>query len=676
MRRLIVVIVVLMSLGLTGSVLSGASAVQNDECQQFLFSTEEDFYSEAGEMYDGTPYVSDGDVLSIYGVVCRRNAELLEQFDVTVDLGLDALDLVAPDEEIYAFSTELDSPHGNFSAGDLLFSTGFAIPNRVFVQQFDFDYDIGLDAVHFTGEPDAIREFVEEVSGIPYEEWEPDLLIDLLNGFDIDILFSIEGTGPYVGRGGFPLVLDGDVLSARNGIVVKHVDLLTPDVPAGIPSRGIDFGLDALASHVEIDPEDPREIYFSTETLYEGERSFTDGDVLLRLSGVTSPYRDLIAQFGIEDGFVGLDALWLARKSDEWANPPEIQYLCGFGKQASNFGLDGLYARATDGTILPSPCGDVVPIDGFVPLTGVSRFRVAYRDAGTPRPAVGVAPGIQHDWWVSKYNGTNCVADGTIGTDANGWMSASAYHDARIGTGLFAGCPSPNVRLAAWDTRNRLAKGYNPPDPNGEYIIWLEWEAAGGSMYASVEEHHIQLDNQLPQFPSDINTALEHDADLELRLTDGSNAFGQCGNIGPGQSRLQVWTSFVDDYFWKFSFRVRGPVTVAKSAWIHAYYDTMKPIDPTTYVSDVFQNISPTGTVPAPPTLAHVRDLDLAIELGSNFISCAYVVDMYVFDRSIKYWAELRTDPDRRFLNLHDYSDRYDNYRYITFCAVVEEVAE
>ena len=39
--------------------------------------------------------------------------------------------------------------------------------------------------------------------------------------------------------------------------------------PAGIPERGVDFGLDAVTKGESTE--------FSTEILYEGELSFTDG---------------------------------------------------------------------------------------------------------------------------------------------------------------------------------------------------------------------------------------------------------------------------------------------------------------------------------------------------------------------------------------------------------------
>src|SRR3546814_3669615 len=64
-------------------------------CRDGAFSTEEDFISGEPVPFDGNPYVSDDDVLSPNGQVCARNIELLQpRFDVSVDLGLDALDIL------------------------------------------------------------------------------------------------------------------------------------------------------------------------------------------------------------------------------------------------------------------------------------------------------------------------------------------------------------------------------------------------------------------------------------------------------------------------------------------------------------------------------------------------------------------------------------------------------
>lgn len=240
-------------------------------CRKMVFSTEEDFVTQGPEPRDGNPIISDGDLLGLGCVVCARNADLLQAFKVTVDLGLDAVDVIDVDSYLVVFSTELDSPNpGQFTAGDLLVTNGAVIPNAALLYAFGLrGADLGLDAVHFVGDPDRIVEFLDYVSRMGRDYWlREGALQAALRQYGLDIWFSTEGTGPYPMQPGF---LDGDLLSARDGIrdgiIVAHNSLLLPpSVPAGIPSRGVDFGLDA----VTCDRAGNREgIHFSTEILYE-----------------------------------------------------------------------------------------------------------------------------------------------------------------------------------------------------------------------------------------------------------------------------------------------------------------------------------------------------------------------------------------------------------------------
>jgi hypothetical protein len=168
-------------------------------------------------------------------------------------------------------------------------------------------YDLGLDAVHLVGTRQGIRGFIDAVDEAGYgrEHWmtHPDELAGMLAQYEVDIWFSTEGTWSPGGLRGF---LDGDLLSARAGIVVARMrDLLPPGVPAGIPQRGVDFGLDGAAS----DRTGGRErIHFSTEILYDRGFSFTDGDVLLAGNGVVHTHKSLVQCFEPKANFLGLDA--------------------------------------------------------------------------------------------------------------------------------------------------------------------------------------------------------------------------------------------------------------------------------------------------------------------------------------------------------------------------------
>jgi len=278
-----------------------------------VFSTEEDFATYGPEPPDGNPVISDGDLLSSSAngcVICARNAELLEVFGVEFDLGLDAVDVIDPERFLVVFSTELDSPEpGQFTAGDLLSTDGMVIANVALTDPSGVDYDIGLDAVHFVGDPAQIAAFLSEAAQFDREYWlqNPGVLNRMLTEtYNIDIWFSTEGTHGPVDS---PIFLDGDLLSATGGKIAGNESLLPGTVPAGIPVRGVDFGLDAVTDARR--PEGQL-MYFSTELLFEGESSFTDGDLLQAGNGVVAKNWDLVGCFEPQARELGLDALHIA----------------------------------------------------------------------------------------------------------------------------------------------------------------------------------------------------------------------------------------------------------------------------------------------------------------------------------------------------------------------------
>jgi len=141
---------------------------------------------------------------------------------------------------------------------------------------------------------------------VPRDKWltNPGLLFELLAKYEVDIWFSTEGTLGPVEK---PTFLDGDLLSALTGAIVAGNDVLLPfGVPAGIPVRGVDFGLDAVT--VEIADLQPL-IYYSTEILHDGQVSFNDGDVLLIGVGVVALHEEWIKCFEPKADMLGLDAL-------------------------------------------------------------------------------------------------------------------------------------------------------------------------------------------------------------------------------------------------------------------------------------------------------------------------------------------------------------------------------
>jgi hypothetical protein len=275
-------------------------------CKDLGFSTEEDFLTQGPVPTDGNPIISDGDLLGPNHTVCARNAELLTVWKIQMDLGLDAVDVVDIERNLVAFSTELDDPAGRFTAGDLLATNGAAIPNKVLLTKFQISRDMGLDGLQLIGSVSGIIGFLNRAAEVSREAWlkDPGLLFTLLDTFKVDIWISTESTEL---RAATVSILDGDLLSVGTGTIVVHqADLLPLAVPAGLPARGVDFGLDAVAASRN---GDIRTIRFSTEILYRKEPSFTDGDVLKKGDGIELPNYDLIKSFEPRARFLGLDAL-------------------------------------------------------------------------------------------------------------------------------------------------------------------------------------------------------------------------------------------------------------------------------------------------------------------------------------------------------------------------------
>lgn len=640
------------------SVASPNQAYALEACERGAFSTEEDFLMTEGEPPDGNPYISDGDLLSFSGDVCARNADLLSSFYAAsappADLGLDAVDILSATDKIVALSTELDDPTGSFTAGDLLITNGTVIPNTALVYAFGIGFDIGLDAVHFVGAADNIQSFIDFAPQLEPSDWQDGRLQSELERLKIDIWFSTEGTFPRVGA---PSILDGDLLSASGVIVYSNADLLPLSVPAGLPQRGVDFGLDAVAA-LRLPDQEPL-LQFSTEILFRGEPTFTDGDVMLGGNGPIVANATLVTPFSPAADFLGLDALSLPIKPTQ--QDPNIQTMCGF-RSVANFdgGMvlpgnpgTGLYRDNPSATWLEGrprrPCGEYVPIDGYLPSSGAKRFRVAYRPASDPPVAPDTALGIQTHWRLFKWDGSACSLEAgpSLNTDSDGWMDTAAYLDAKLGGPSTGFCTNSGLRLAVWDSNNHQSLG--PADKDGHYVLWLEWEDGGGVLHKEPFEHHIQLDNTLPI----IN-------DLQVTLPDGTTPVDACGSAPQGQSVFKVFGDFEDDpppltdgYYWGYRLRVRGgnPPAAVVYGW-HNYYDG------TTYVA----NTDETGTTPDGSTVL-LREIYMT-DLGVSFTDCCYVLDLWVRDAAIRH-----SFVSNNWANDNSGSSEWWDNAFITFAA-------
>ncbi|HEY64056.1 MAG TPA: hypothetical protein G4O02_05740 [Caldilineae bacterium] len=286
--------------------VNGESLSSLDACKDFAYSTEEDFLTAGPVPADGNPIISDGDLLNRYHTVCARNRELLSAWDIADDLGLDAADVLDVQRELVAFSTELDDPRGRFKAGDLLITNGAIIPNVALLSLFQVGRDLGLDAVHFIGAEEKIIAFALDAAQREPSFWLNGQLVERLQRYNIDIWFSTEGTELSAAT---TQILDGYLLSARTGtVVVNQATLLPATVPADLPNRGVDFGLDAVTTTRRGDRFLMR---FSTEILYRKEPAFNDGDILRFGDGVEIHHSDLVAPFEPRARFLGVDALYM-----------------------------------------------------------------------------------------------------------------------------------------------------------------------------------------------------------------------------------------------------------------------------------------------------------------------------------------------------------------------------
>jgi len=306
----------LSALLITALVVLSCTVAVGQVGDDLMFSTEEEFITQGPTPADGNPIISDGDLLDAQCQVYARNADLLKPFGLAVDLGLDAADVLDKDTYLVAFSTEQDSPlAGQFTAGDLLITNGAVVPNVALLwahgQQSGYtpEVDLGLDAVHFLGEAENIERCLQQIALIPRQAWilAPGQLSETLRRHEIDIWFSVEGTQR---MSSIPL-LDGDLVSAAYGGIPRgNGQLLPPSVPAGVPSRGVDFGLDAYTAK-ERGIETPPELgWFSTEILFLGAPAFTDGDLLQVSTGaIICVNSQLLVCFEPRAMFLGLDAL-------------------------------------------------------------------------------------------------------------------------------------------------------------------------------------------------------------------------------------------------------------------------------------------------------------------------------------------------------------------------------
>ena len=456
-----------------------------DSQNGIFFSTEEDFVTRGPKPPDGNPIISDGDLLNSVGSVYMRNSRLLTHWDMSIDLGLDAADVIDVRKGFVAFSTELDHPGGLFTAGDLLAINGAILPNAALLVKFDIsrNLDLGLDTVHFMGKQAAIIRFLELVKKQGRNFWieNPEKLIGQLKEYGIDIWFSTEGTAPMKSpKEKEPRFLDGDLLSVADGTIVgRNAWLLPPSVPAGILDRGVDFGLDAYTSPTREYETAREDGYFSTEILFEGEPRFTDGDVLRFGNGVVATNDVLVNPFEPMANFLGLDALSLPIKVPLHPCAAVIMRIGGMAAGSINSSgfANGLSATTPQFEAFDSPFGRWVEILGVMPsCEKCAKFKVEYGkwpNLTTPPSSFQVLIDSFKEWMYVSGWPFSLLVDRE--PDSDGWLNI-------LCSSVMGGLYFP------WNTTGK----------NGKYSLRLTIEDTGGSQYVSLPMI-VMIDNKSPE---------------------------------------------------------------------------------------------------------------------------------------------------------------------------------
>ena len=591
---------------ITGTMAAQAQGMNLAKCEGLWFSTSEDFLSQ-GTRLPGGPVVSDGDLLSWRTgggtTLCARNEDLLRPFDIKeYDHGLDALDQIVIDEQTVfaAFSTEIDSINGaaQFTAGDLLFTTGAVVPNNALLARFDLprSLNLGLDAVHIEGSPRGKRELLAKLQGLSAERLResPGLLIELLQATETDILFSTEATPPAVQK---PQFLDGDLLSAREGKIARSNADLLPMLPAGLPKRGVDYGLDAYTP--AYDQIEQIAIELLSIEIQARDGAFSDGDALQPGPSIYLNSKALINSLEPRDSDMGLDAL-AGRIGRVTQCDVRITDVSSVDVVARINPVTGLF----DGD---RPFGRDIRVQGLVPGKECDRYRThefQVRVSIDSAPEQPVLHPASLNWMTLT---SPCAGLATPYTsDPDGWFPLTQYQ--RV-----LDC-SKDASLAVWRSRADV------PGDVATVDLRVVLRPIGGGPEDFSAPVRIRIDNKAPDSVS-----------MALYKSGEAIPFqNQCKINGDGQDLLMdIRGNFHDDHFrvYTLSWNADGNIGGAVPTTMSRTYNS-RP------------ELTDTGTAPIPPaTDALLERFNLtaafaAHPLGGPLIECGYSITMWVYDRT------------------------------------------
>ncbi len=611
-------------------VISGLALGQANRplCTGLVFSTEQHFLARANIPYDDNPIISDGDLISRPNFpgpgarVCARNRDLLAVFRPEVDFGLDAADVIDAEKFLIAFSTEISNNRGRFSDGDVVATNGAVIPNQALTFLFNLPkgLDVGLDTLKFVGKKDDIVRVLEfaRSQGRAAFLANPSLLVQILKRYSVDILFSTEESAPTTKK---PAFLDGDLLSARTGTIVASNAALYNPLPAGIPTKGVDYGLDALTVYsttgspitgFSSDARGQRVIFSSEISSLDKNRPFTDGDILTLGGVVVAKNFDLIKEFEPVVKEVGLDTLGFTRGLQD-CKKAEITKVGGIQTSLINSSgyalkLQSWTTPAFPPTAWNSPFGSQVSIRGNVPgpdCVDITKYeyRVEFQQSGGAWTDMAVPAGWQ-------YQTAPCLLPSfsPITSGGGGWIDLATYWDART-------C-SPDHALNVWSSTGL----------EDAYKIRLAVRQKGTSSVVYSPEVPVYLDNTAP-------------APVTLSLYDenGKPLANQCDIQGqPSGTKIIIKGQAKDKHFGSYQLYWTGgevhyfagipisPGEVPKPDPRYRFYDGGRP------------DLGSTGTTVNPAPLGI---LDLTAEYttitGHAPEKCGYAIELVATDRAI-----------------------------------------
>jgi hypothetical protein len=329
------------------------------------------------------------------------------------------------------------------------------------------------------------------------------------------------------------------------------------------------------------------DIHFSTEILYDGELTFTDGDVLQATGGVVIKNYDLLGCFEPRARELGLDALSI--------NLPEqpgcVNRITKIGGvDVADIDLtNGMVISGTLGIPASVPFGGKIDIQGTI-CDGVEEFRVVHRKHGSGDPWQEIAVLPSANWQVAVDAflppDPDCLGSQNWASDVNGWYGAANYR--HLTEGWLGGC-NPDLALTVWES-------------SGDDLHEVVLETLIGSTTFSDTVRTVQLDNSVPV------------VELE-KLVDACSAYSA------DDMPLEVKGRISDPHFYRYRMKITGD----------GYGVNWYP--PVAFYTDPLDEVIGTGTKDW-DSFKSLGDVDVR-DLATDPVPCGYTVTIWAWDRTL-----------------------------------------